>query len=110
MAEEMPLMQPMEVTSPQGCKYKTGEEKMVEQIIKIKEMKLTDITINKGKDTYCIFAKIRIPGVRPIHVTYDCLNCNLIVHEWYLLDEDEIDEVYGEFLEFVAMAGRMYQY
>lgn len=64
----MPLMQPMEVTSPQGCKYKTGEEKMVEQIIKIKEMKLTDITINKGKDTYCIFAKIRIPGGK----TYPC--------------------------------------
>lgn len=83
---------------------------MVEQIIKIKEVKLTDIVISKGKDSYCIFAKVQMPGVRPIHITYDCVGCNLIVHEWYLVDEDIRDEIYAEFMEFVAMAGKMYQY
>lgn len=76
---------------------------MKKQIIQIKEATLTDIVISKGKESYCIFAKVRIPGVRPIHITYDCIGCNLVVHEWYLLDKDAIDEIYGEFLEFIAM-------
>lgn len=81
---------------------------MAKQIIKINEIKLKDVVISKGESTYCIFAKVYLPGVKPIHVTYDCVGCNLIIHEWYLLDEDIYSVIYDEFMEFLAMTSKMY--
>lgn len=98
----MPLMQSMKVTSPQGCKYRKGVKNMVKQIIKIKEAELTDITISKGKETYCIFAKACVEGVRKrIDITYDCISGNLIVHQWWLMDKETIDAIRTEFMRMI---------
>lgn len=101
----MPLMQPMEVTSPQGCRYRKGVKNMVKQIIK--EVELTDITINKGKETYCIFAKACVEDVRkPIDLTYDCISGNLVVHQWWRVEKETVDAIRTEFMRFIEMVGR----
>ena len=76
---------------------------MKKLIIKIDEMTFTDIVISKGNEYCCIYAKVRFPGVRPINITYDCIGRNLIVHEWYLLDKNVIDEIYREFFVLLSM-------
>lgn len=79
---------------------------MVKQIIKIKEVELTDITISKGKETYCIFAKACVEGVRKrIDITYDCISGVLIIHQWWLVDKEVIDAIRKEFMHFIEMAG-----
>lgn len=55
---------------------------------------LTNVKNSKGLITHAIFAKLIFPGVKPINITYDVLNENVIVHEWYRIeDTDKINAI-----------------
>lgn len=66
---------------------------MKKQIIVNGAVILDDVKRNEGKETRCYFGKIRFCNSRPIHVTYDCLTGNLIIHEWYNVPENALGVV-----------------
>lgn len=71
-------------------------------------MQLKNIVVSKGKETYCILAQALIPGQKAVNLTYDCNTGNLVVHEWFRLAEELIDEIYAEFLELISMMSLAY--
>lgn len=66
---------------------------MKRQIIVNGAVVLEDVKRNEGAETRCYFGKIRFCNSRPIHITYDCLTGNLIIHEWYNVPEDVLGVV-----------------
>lgn len=66
---------------------------MKRQIIVNGAVILDDVKRNEGAETRYYFGKIRFCNSRPIHVTYDCLTGNLLIHEWYNVPENALDVV-----------------
>lgn len=76
-------------------------------ISQINEMKLTDIKTVIGNETCCIWAKVRFPDVKAINLTYDCTTQNLIIHEWWRLDEDALNAVSKEICKRIEAVSKM---
>lgn len=76
-------------------------------ISQIDKMELTDIKTVKGNETCCIWAKVRFPGKKSINLTYDCTTKNLIIHEWWRLDEDALKVVRKEICKRLGEVSEM---
>lgn len=64
---------------------------------------LTDLTDHKGEVTHAIHAKLHVPGMaRAINTTYDVLNHNLILREWYLLSDAQLASTEAMLTTFFA--------
>lgn len=53
---------------------------------------LTNIKESAGRYTRCLLAKTMVNG-KKIDLTYDVLNDNLVIHQWYLIPADKLQIV-----------------
>lgn len=61
----------------------------------IKNINLISEKLHIGNVSKFYTAKLKYNGVN-FHITYDCLTENLILHEWYKLDESQLSSLTEE--------------
>lgn len=64
---------------------------------------LTNLIDNKGRISHAIFAKLHVPGMkRAINTTFNVLTGNLILHEWYLIPDEQRETIAAMLTEFFS--------
>lgn len=66
-----------------------------------KDGELRKVELHNGRDMVFYKATL-LCGNERVHVAYDCQTGELVIHNWYIIPEDEIDEVIADLKERFA--------
>lgn len=61
---------------------------------------LSDVRESKGNTTHVIMAKMQVEGyMQKFNITYDVLADNVVIHEWYRFQDNDLVAVLSELLK-----------